>query len=296
MMYCPKCGRKCGADDRFCLACGAALPPVSPEAAPKEPPRAAWKPGMPCPHCGGTELSGNRCAFCGAQLIFEKEPAGEDESLYEIPCGTYNGIADSITLYEKECLVRNSFLRQIYETKISYNQITSVLYIRREMKFISKGYLTICWEGDETLAMPETKMYGSNKTTVATSEKTDLLFYHIYYLLKALAPASAEFRMEIPPVDTKSFRGSLAEADLDFCFNRFSPYRERAVKELRKRISAKEKTAKAIIDTAFDERQKALYEANPKAAIRDLNLVIQEIQRRKEEERLREMMESRHEK
>ena len=47
---------------------------------------------MPCPQCGGMELEGKRCAFCGLQLLdltqgFQETPAEEDS--FEIPVGKY---------------------------------------------------------------------------------------------------------------------------------------------------------------------------------------------------------------
>lgn len=42
--------------------------------------------------------------------------------------------------------------------------------------------------------------------------------------------------------------------------------------------------AKAVIGYLFDVRQKALYDANPSAAIRHLNRILKEMERKREEQ------------
>ena len=61
-MFCPKCGKDAG-EYKFCPHCGTAMPVLE---------AAVWSVGMPCPHCGGTELVGDSCAFCGARLVTEQ--------------------------------------------------------------------------------------------------------------------------------------------------------------------------------------------------------------------------------
>ena len=71
-MFCPNCGNDCGTA-KFCVKCGTRI-----EQAEKS---SVWSVGVPCPHCGGTQMEGSNCAFCGAQLILFDQDTGSQEKL-----------------------------------------------------------------------------------------------------------------------------------------------------------------------------------------------------------------------
>lgn len=237
---------------------------------------------MPCPHCGGTQLEGHNCAFCGAQLLIDTpKETGENDGHLEIPCGLYKGVMGSLTLYDKECVVQNvPVLFKKYETRIPYDKITLIIYERPLPKANSVGHLLFRWEENKDLPVPN--RFAADKTTVSTSTFIDTLFFHIFYTLKCVAADTADFRMVIPEVDLPDLERFAQRTDLGVYFSKYSPYRAKAVAAFCKRTGAPENVGKVLIDRLFDARQKEIYDADPKAAIRDLNLIVEEMKRNDE--------------
>ena len=272
-MFCHNCGKDCG-DFKFCPHCGTQVKIDEAQTAVE----AVWAVGKPCPQCGGTEISNGRCAFCGVQLVVESpKHHGLDleEVSSEIPCGTYDGVTSSLTLYEQACVVRTTILFfKKYETQIRYDQITAVTYVRSMFSSFSTGHLLFRWAGNKNVPIPANNNFAADATTVSTSTGIDTLFYHIYYMLKAVAPKTAEFKMVIPPVDIPDLDMLAAQIDLDSYFERFAPYRSQAVEEMCKRHGVSKDAATALVNKVFDARQKEIYEKNPMEAIWDLNLIV----------------------
>ena len=267
-MFCPNCGNNCG-DARFCPSCGTKLPQAAAPAAQS----GEWKVGMPCPHCGATKLDGDCCAFCGAQLILPVPKQTEEVSL-EIPFGTYKGINSSLTLYEKDCVVYTAGIFRKWTTRMPYDKITTLIYARTPHRGTMGSFLLFRWEGNRNIPTPSTDYaynLGSDKTVITVPVRDDVLFYHLYCMLKALVPETAEC-LEL--FNHKNVNGvdSLANVvDMDWYFTEYAPFREKAVEGLIKRTGASKEIAQALVEREFDIRQKAMYAANPIAAIQDLN-------------------------
>ena len=276
-MFCPNCGNNCD-NANFCPKCGTKLAQQTEQLA-------VWSIGQPCPHCGGTKLNGKWCAFCGAQLMVDTVENQQKEISNDIPCGKYKGVTSAITLYDTACVINNRVgLFKKYETRIPYAQITSVVYVRPFGNVTPLGYLLIRWEENKDLPIPPDRRFSGDKTTVTISEIVDTLFYHIYCMLKAIVPTSAEFTMIAPQYETFDEKSLLESADLEYYYRKYAPHRVQAVDALCRRTGAEKKTAKDIVDSFFDMRQKAVYTEDPTEAIRDLNRIVDEIQRKKEEE------------
>jgi hypothetical protein len=147
---------------------------------------------MACPHCGGTKLEGNNCAFCGAQLV----TAVEDSQHLDIPLGKYDGGCYGwLTLNEGflETYWTNIFRRE-YKQIIPYAQIERVRLIRAHKHKL--GFLSVRWGGNKDLPFPTNpKGYYSDPTTITFSREYNEDFYKVFCFLKAKAPPSAEFRM-----------------------------------------------------------------------------------------------------
>lgn len=123
-----------------------------------------------------------------------------------------------------------------------------------------------------------TKYQASDKKEMYADPQTlpcdvgmDLVFYHIFCVIKTLAPAHVRFEVELPK-QTKDI--SASDIDLDGYFKRFNPYREEAAAAVCKEQGIKKENARILIDEVFDRYQKELYDAEPTMAIRDLNRVI----------------------
>lgn len=274
-MFCPNCGNDCG-HAKFCIKCGTKV-----EREVKE--SYGWSVGLPCPHCGGTQLEGKNCAFCNAQLISdEPEKTGKEDVSTKIPCGVYKGVLSTLTLYEKECVVKSSGFFRKYEARIPYNQITAVVFQRCLPVSFANGNLLFRWTGNKEVPIPPDDRITADKTTVSTSTYIDTIFYHVYYALRAIAPDTAEFRMVIPEVNIPELDEYVQKADLTEYFDKYAPYRLKATEAFCKRTGAPEKVGKVLIDRLFDKRQKAIYDVDPKAAIRDLNLIVEDKIRKEE--------------
>lgn len=281
-MFCTNCGKDCG-DFKFCPNCGTQVQSV----ADRESKQEAWSVGMPCPYCGGMEIKNGCCAFCGVKLqekvIQKNENVEEQEDSFRIPCGLYKGVSSSITLYDNALVVQGKVLFKKCTTRIPYDQITRVVYSRPNDKIGSVGYLILRWEGNKDQSIPVGNARSNDGTTVTISDLNDPLFYHIYYLLKAMAPKTAQFSMEIPKVELDGLDVLKRDIDLEACYDRFSPHREKAIAYLCD-IGVSAKQAKALINEHFDLRQGMQYNSEPTAAIQDLNRILEEQQRQKEQE------------
>ena len=262
-MFCPNCGADCGSG-QFCSACGAEVRQAGPG-------RSTWVPGMPCPQCGGTELEGKRCAFCGLQLLdltqgFQETPAEEDS--FEIPVGRYYTIGKFCWLHlEKNAVtITNAILGVHAKVKVPYQQIVEVQYMRR------CGKLLIRWKGEVDGQFRKRVMQRKENFLQFTQDR-DIIFYHIYYLLKYLAP-TATCTATIPPAEVSSRSMLTHYLDLDAYFARYNPHRSQAAAALRRDTGMGERDATALIDGLFDKRQEEQYAENPTAAVRDLNRIV----------------------
>lgn len=130
-----------------------------------------------------------------------------------------------------------------------------------------------------------------NAAVVFPAEK-DTLFYHVFQALKTVAPPTATFEMIIPEHNIKKLDEIEKTVDLEYFWNMYAPYRERASSALRTKHEVKLEVARVLIDKEFDMRQKRLYETDPLGARKDLSLII-ENKNREQERTQRQQAESR---
>ena len=266
-MFCPNCGADCGSG-RFCSACGAEVRQAGPG-------RSTWVPGMPCPQCGGTELEGKRCAFCGLQLLdltqdFQETPAEEDS--FEIPVGKYYFSKTWWLGLEEDTVAGTStFWGKPTGFKTSYDQIIAVQYFQQSGRLCGK----LCIRWNECIGQLLGKqIMATRRYSFVFQKDIDKVFYHIYYLLKSLAPPTAECNV-MASSNTRSSQSALAQSiDLKTYFARYNPYRSQAVIALCKDTGMELQATTVLIDNLFDSCQEKLYAEDPKAAVRDLNRII----------------------
>jgi len=236
---------------------------------------------MPCPHCGGTQLDGRSCAFCGAQLVIGDLERVEGEEVYEMPYrsfwidGVKLQIAKDFVVIEKKAL----FQKTVY--KISYEQLVEVVFVRTEHRL---GQLKFRWYED--LGQNGSVLHAEDCQEVMIwigSKAECAYFYHIFFLFKLLAP-QVELTTQFAEADEACLREHSNISDLDGYFKRFQPHREQAVSALTREHALSEKEARFLVDALFNRHQKALYEAFPSQALKDYNSVKAEKQRVEEEE------------
>ena len=225
---------------------------------------------MFCPNCGNDCGNDKFCTACQASV---SQPNAQTEAKsYTIPCGLYKGVSSALTLYDEACVLCTTGVGfKKYETRIPYDKITAVVYERPLYKATSLGHLLIRWEGNRDLPIPAPNRFSVDQTTVTTATGIDTIFYHIFYMLKALAPATASFDMIIPDAKIPGVEELMQKVDAQAYFDKYAPYRDKAVEEMRRETGATLEQAKETINRIFDARQKPIYDADPMAAISDLN-------------------------
>ncbi len=224
---------------------------------------------MFCSQCGAQCADGQFCNRCGAPLNAQKAHADVDS--YQIPQGKFDTVGSCLQLHNDALDLHNYFAFG-KKMHIPYAQITQVLYARPDKKLSPNGYLIIRFTQNRNKPIPRGYRRRFEKCGICFGFTQDLVFYHIFRLLKTLA-TTAEFQMELPPQKIPHIHTTTDEA-IDALFARFSPNRQQAAAALCRQCNISLAAATEIIDTAFDNRQNALYTAEPKAAVRDLNRAI----------------------
>lgn len=264
-MFCPNCGRKC-ADGKFCPSCGTKLPweeerPVlvaesKPQTNHAEPvPDSAELPKRTNTRKGTVEIPTSR-GYLGK-----------------------NGVA--ILLSDADVTVSCPWSRE--RTVIPFHELEAVIYLRPAYNGWDSGALLLRGGQNRNVPIPETRKINLDSAAATFSLEQDTLFYHIFQLLKSLAPDTARCEMILPEIKLRNLDQAASMVDLEYFWNMYAPYRERAASGICAKHGIKKDAARAMVDRVFDANQKILYEADPLDAVRDLNLVVGNI--RQEEQR-----------
>lgn len=245
---------------------------------------------MFCPNCGNNCGDAKFCSNCGTALkaVSAQSTKAEDGN-FDFPYGTYRGFVSSVALYDTSLEVSRRPVLKKFTTKIPYSQLTAVQFHRQVDINNNSAYLIVRGEENKHIPMPNEAELWNEKTMVMTTPVTDVLFFHIFCALKTLVPSTVEFS-RVAPAENMITDVNVSEEILDALFARHTPFREDAVEALCTRTGMKRKIAVIVIDRAFDARQTEIYEANPREAIRDLNIVVDKLKKDHEEaiEELRE--------
>jgi hypothetical protein len=276
-MFCPNCGKNCG-NDRFCSSCGTKLNQDAEQSS-------AWTAEQPCPKCRGTKWEGDRCAFCGAQRNCDSpktELAIEDS--YEIPFRRYRAVLAWIQLAKEELVIEKDGLLGKSVYRIPYTQLSEVVFSRNEELH---GIMEFVWNKAAQAFSSTHNPVNLDKVTIKLGAEEDCAyFFHIFYLIKLLAPSTVRFVTRFALADIECLNRYSRNIDLNSYFSRFNPYRVQAVSALSREHIISEKEARALIDALFNKCQQELYEAEPLLAARDYNRMIAERYQRYEKEKL----------
>lgn len=266
-MFCPNCGNNCG-DAKFCVKCGTKVlqEPVTP---------VVQVPNTSCPHCGGTITSGSKCSFCGKSISGQDSMSGATTSVpAEIPYGTYNGVKSALSLFEKHLAIEQiPFFLKKTVTNVPYNKLTKVLLYQATPNS-RLGLMLFRWEENKDLPIPKNPF--TDKFSVTVPVESEYIFYHIFYALKTVAPNATSFQFLRPEMKVEKVKQIVSQYNIDQYFDEFAPDRAKAISALCTKAGFAEPVSKGLIDWVFDMRQYAIYSAEPKAAIRDLHLVVAE--------------------
>lgn len=256
-MFCPNCGRNCG-DDNFCADCGARL-----------------------------KKNYNQATSAGAQSssAIPKSVSAVQAST-EIPTSisniSYLGRRGVVLLYESAVSVSTGSGEFKKRIMIPFDQLVTVIYMRPTSNGWHDGIFLLRGEENRDKPIPEVRHMGLDDAAATIPLDKDTLFYHLYYLLKAVAPPTARFEMIIPKAKIKKLDELAKGIDFESLWNRFAPFRESAVEEICKEHKLKREAARALVDQEFDAKQKLRYEADPLDAIRDINLLVDAIKKKEQ--------------
>ena len=255
---------------------------------------------MFCPNCGKDCADANFCSNCGMRLKPNNlHPTVEAKPASNLPkrTNTQKGSTDIPTskgyLGNRGCILLNDssvtvvgFLEK--RTIIPYDQLSTVIYLRPVSAW--RGGVLIFRGGEnKDVPIPEIKNFSVDSASVTFLPDQDTIFYHVFQLLKSVAPSTARFEMILPEVKIRKLDEIVQGIDLEYFWDKYAPDRERAVKEICAKHKIKPAAARAIVDKVFDAKQKILYEADALDAIRDLNFLLGN--KRKEEQNTRRLRE-----
>lgn len=233
---------------------------------------------MFCPNCGKDCGEFKFCPECGTQIkknIFENK--NTQKGAVKIPTSSgYLGVGSSLVLSDSAVSVCVNSLWKKHRTWIPYDQLTTVIYVRPNLKPKTYGALLFRGECNKNIPIPDDGRFSGDKSTITISPETDTLFYHIYQMLKVVAPPSARFEMIIPKAKLKGLEECAQVVDMEYFYSMYAPHRERAASGIQAKHNLSPELARAMVDNMFDIKQEQLYEADPINAIRDLNLVVED--------------------
>ena len=251
-MFCPECGKDCG-DDNFCANCGTRLK--------------------------GDYQQGNSADARISGTIPKR--ASDQKASTDIPTSiSYLGRRGVVLLYESAVSISTGSGQFKKRIEIPFDQLVTVIYMRPSSNGWNDGVLLLRGEAYRDKPVPEIRRMSFDDAAATIPLDKDILFYHVYYLLKAVAPHNAKFEMIIPKPKIKKLDELAEGIDFDSLWSRFAPFRDSAVEEICNMQKIKHEAARVLINREFDARQKLRYEADPLDAIRDLNQLVDAIRKK----------------
>lgn len=236
-MFCPNCGRNCGTD-RFCRNCGTAL-----------------------------------ASDATHDNDFDK-PFLNDIPRDRVLVGTFGrGFAmGTIELGELSFAINVQSILRKQKVSIPYHEVAAARYIRATLT--KAGYLCVRHKDQKERPIPMDSQISIDKYTVPFNSLYDMVFYHVFCYLRALSPTPNLFSIDDRVSLTNKEDSMFQHIDLQHYFQRFNPYRDEAAWAMCQETDIDLRIAKKLVTQAFDAFQKERYEADPNAALLDLNLIV----------------------
>ena len=257
---------------------------------------------MFCPNCGKDCADANFCPECGMnlQVIHMSQPSSKEKQMHDFPkrtntrkgstniptSGGHRGSSGCVILNDASVTVLNYCSKK---SVIPYDQLTAVVYLRPSYNGWRSGALLFRGIENQKVPIPAVKKLTTDIASVGFTLEQDTLFYHIFQLLKTVAPVTAKFEMILPEVKIKKLDEIARGIDLNYFWDMYAPYRERAASGIRAKYGIKPDAARALVDKLFDTNQNVLYETDALDAVRDLNLILGN--KRREEESTKRLQE-----
>ena len=253
---------------------------------------------MFCPNCGKDCKDAKFCPECGTKLQLNSKPwpIAEEREMYDLPKRTntrkgatsiptswgHRGSSGCVILNDDSVTVINYCNKK---SIIPYDQLIAVVYLRPAYNGWRSGALLVRGIENQDVPIPVAKKLTTDISSVAFTLEQDTLFYHIFQLLKAVAPTNTKFEMILPEVKIKKLEEIAQGIDLNYFWDMYAPYRERAASGICAKHGVKPDAARALIDKLFDVNQRILYDTDALDAVRDLNLILGNKKREAESEK-----------
>lgn len=203
-MFCPNCGRNCG-DDRFCADCGTRMP---------------------------NSADAEKQQDLGADLteITQKIPAGFPVK------SSYIGERRTYLDLNETTLTVSPTGGYEHRVTIAYDQIKHVVFMGPEGSgwFARSGVLLFRGEQQSHIPVPAPEKMQLDDIAVFFPAESAPIFYHVYYILKLVAPKTARFEMIRRPGMVGKLDSLGLGIDFADLWERYALRRERAVEELQK--------------------------------------------------------------
>ncbi len=250
-LICPKCGKD-GGEFPFCPYCGEKMQNQS----------AVWRVGMPCPHCGGLELEGDRCAFCGATLFLPNSP--KTVECYDIPYRKFRvSLGVSLELRKDALVIQGKILLLSSTTVIPYARIVRAEYFCQQDK---TGEMVFHWW--------QTKGAIKRMAVKLLNEDSCRFFYQVFCVVRTLLPSGAvcSVNSAISPLLRPAQESQVKE--LERLFEIHTPSRDRAAKEFASFCKISYDEAMMFVDAYFQWRQEQVYTQDGRLAVRDYHRMM----------------------
>lgn len=240
-----------------------------------------------CPYCGGNELQGRCCAYCDSIILEEdpKEtqqvPAKQEQPPAISVYREYEACNCTLTLEQDAFVIRNYLIgkkAELNKTRIPYDEIRALYFLRPEPKFASAGYIIVRWTENADLPIPPRQKCGGargrqDETILSVLSSAEAFYFLIFLFLRSKAPAGIRWEIDDPEPWTPE-AAAIGEDALSWYFEKYNPHYDRAATELSKGMGIPGKNANLAMRKIFIKKQLEMYESNPQLVDQYLSILI----------------------
>jgi hypothetical protein len=230
---------------------------------------------MFCPNCGKDCKDAKFCSECGTRLIVGAPIEYAENDSYEIPIGIYSGYQGYIQLGKDSLVISN----RRCTTEIPYRELTAVRHVPGGL---GGGFFSVRYEKNKHLHLPESFNEAlDDDTSIHTVMPRELVFYHICCFLYTFVDQN---ECAAPAFAIEKKKVSMHQIDVSVYYEKYNPYRDKAIEALKADAAISKTDAKIIIHDYFDKCQRIEYAQNPAATLRDLDRILNLPQKRLKEQ------------
>ena len=240
---------------------------------------------MFCPNCGNNCGNAKFCSECGTRLScgLDMQKSHAPEQLTKLQARRFvnlpttmgfSGKSGVLAFYDSAVSISIGSGKFKKRTYIPFEQLDTVIYMRPAYNGLGDGALLLRGGENRNVPIPLPRRMSLDDSAVTFLEDGDTLFYHIFQVLKAVAPSTARCYMILPDVKPKNINSIEQQVDMGYFWNEYAPFRRQATQKIEEMYHIKQRIAKILVDRTFDACQEERYKKDPLEAINDLNLLV----------------------